>query len=158
MGLAERHRSTAELTHWRGQIPVNYVYTAGRAGERFFRALMQGKLAAARCNACGVTFLPARTYCERCFARIEDNVVEVSPKGRVHTYTVCYKRLDGTPSPTPVLLAVIEITGTDGALVHYLDKVKAEDIYIGMPVGAVLRPQKERKGSILDIKYFKPEK
>lgn len=158
MGLAQRHHSTADLTHWRGEIPVNYVYTAGRAGERFLRGLMEGKLVAAQCHTCQVTFLPPRTYCERCFARIEDSFVEVPPKGRVHTYTVCHKKLDGTPSPRPVLLAVIKIAGTDGALVHYLDKVKAENVYIGMAVEAVLQPKKERKGSILDIKYFKPEK
>jgi uncharacterized OB-fold protein len=119
---------------------------------------MKGKLLAARCAACDVTFLPPRTYCERCFARLEDNYVEVSPKGQVHTYTVCHKNLDGTPCDTPKVLAVIKINGTDGALVHYLGKVKAEEVYIGMPVVAALKPKKKRKGSILDITFFKPEK
>ena len=157
MGLSERHHSTADLTHWRGQIPVNYVYTAGRAGEKFFRGLMRGKLLAAVCLACQVTYLPPRTYCERCFERLESNYTEVLPKGEVYTYTVCHKQLDGTPSDTPRLVAVIKITGTDGALVHYLDKVKAEEVYIGMPVKAVLKPKKDREGSILDIQYFRPE-
>jgi uncharacterized OB-fold protein len=119
---------------------------------------MKGKLVAARCHACQVTFLPPRTYCERCFARLEDSVVQVAPKGQVHTYTVCHKKRDGSPSPTPVLLAVIHIDGTDGALVHYLDKVMPEDVFIGMPVEAVFKPKKDRKGSMLDIRYFKPEK
>jgi uncharacterized OB-fold protein len=157
MALTQRHNSTAGLTHWRGNIPVDYVYTAGRAGERFFRGLMQGKLVAAECTTCRVTYLPPRTYCERCFGRLEDNYVEVSPRGQVHAYTVCHKKLDGTPSSTPILLGVIKINDTDGVLVHYLGEVKTEEVHIGMLVKGVLRPKKERKGSILDIKYFKPE-
>ena len=157
MAFLERHNSTADLTHWRGEIPVNYVYTAGRAGDKFFKAMMRGKLVAAKCNTCSVNYLPPRTYCERCFDRIEKNFVEVLPRGQVHAYTVCHKKLDGTPSSTPILLGVIKVNDTDGVLVHYLDEVAAEDIHIGMAVKGVLRPKKERKGSILDIKYFKPE-
>ena len=75
MAFLERHNSTADLTHWRGEIPVNYVYTAGRAGEKFFKAMMRGKLVAAECSTCRVTYLPPRNYCERCFERIENNFV-----------------------------------------------------------------------------------
>ncbi len=156
MGLAERHNSTAELTNWRGRIPVNYVYTVGRAGEKFFQGVRDGKLLAAQCTACDVVYLPPRTYCERCFARLEDNYVTVSTQGRVHTFTVCSKKADGTASDEPILMAVVQIDDTDGGLVHRLGQVRAEDVYIGMPVEAVFKPTKERKGSILDIKYFKP--
>ena len=158
MGLAERHSRTVDLTHWRGRIPVNYVYTAGRAGEKFFQGVVNGKFVAAECTSCGVVYLPARIYCERCFARIEDNYVEVLPQGRVHTFTVCHKKLDGSESDQPVLVAMVKIDDTDGGLVHCLGEVKPEDVYIGMPVEAVFEPKKQRKGSILDIRYFKPKK
>ena len=157
MAIVERHNSTTDLTHWHGSIPVNYVYTAGRAGERFFRGLIKGKLVAAKCATCRVTYVPPRTFCEKCFARLEDNFEEVSPRGKVHTYTVCHRKLDGTPSESPIILGVIKINDTDGMIVHYLGGVKAEEIHIGMAVKAVFKPKKERKGSILDIKYFKPE-
>ena len=158
MGLAERHSQTSDLTHWRGRIPVNYVYTTGRAGEKFFRGIINGHLLAAECSSCGVVYLPPRTYCERCFARLEDSYVKVLPQGRVHTFTLCHKNLDGSRRPTPILVAMVKIDQTDGGLVHYLGGVKPEEVYIGMSVEAVFKPKKQRKGSILDIQYFKPKK
>jgi uncharacterized OB-fold protein len=53
---------------------------------------------------------------------------------------------------------MVKIDHTDGGLVHYLGDVKPDEVYIGMPVEAVFKPKKQRKGSILDIKYFKPKK
>ena len=156
MALAERHDKTTNLTHWEGEIPVNYVYTTGRAGEAFFKAVGKGRLLAAECGACGVVYVPPKTYCERCFARLEDSYTEVAPSGVVHAFTVCHKNMDGTRSDRPIVMAVIKIDQTDGGIVHYLGDVKPEQVHIGMPVKAVFQPKKERKGSILDIKHFKP--
>ena len=156
MGLLERHERSADVTHWPGAIPVNHVYTAGRAGEKFFRALIKGNMIAAECGSCNVVYLPPRTYCERCFARLERSYREVSPVGTVHTFTVCHKKLDGTRPDKPMLLAMVKIDGTDGGLVHYLGEVDPDGVYVGMPVEAAFKPKKERRGSILDIKYFKP--
>lgn len=156
MALAERHDKTTDLTYWEGSIPVNYVYTTGRAGEAFFKAINKGKLLAAKCKACDVTYVPPKTYCERCFARLEGSYAEVAPRGKVHAFTVCHKKIDGSPADKPMVLAVVKIDGTDGCIVHFLGNVKPEKVYIGMPVKAVFQPKKERKGNILDIKYFKP--
>jgi uncharacterized OB-fold protein len=41
-------------------------------------------------------------------------------------------------------------------LVHNLCEVDLEEIFIGMPVEAVLKPAAERTGSITDIVCFKP--
>ena len=156
MALAERHDQRNELTYWEGEIPVNFQYTTGRAGEAFFKAIGKGKLLAAKCDACDVAYVPPKTYCERCFARLEGSYKEVPAKGEVHAFTICHKKMDGAPSDNPIVMAVVKIDGTDGFLVHYLGEVKPEDVHIGMPVKAVFAPKKERKGSILDIKYFKP--
>jgi uncharacterized OB-fold protein len=156
MALAERHDKTTELTYWEGEIPVNFLYTTGRAGEAFFKAIGRGKLLAAKCDACDVTYVPPKTYCERCFARLEGSYREVAAKGEVHAFTICHKKMDGTPSEKPIVMAVVKIDKTDGFLVHYLGEVKPKDVRIGMPVKAVFASKKERKGSILDIKYFKP--
>jgi uncharacterized OB-fold protein len=156
MGLVERHNKTADLTHWRGKIPVNYVYTAGRAGEKFLRGVLNGELWATKCPSCSVVYLPPRTYCERCFERLEDNYVKVAPQGEVHTFTICHRKMDGSTSNEPVIMAMVRIDDTDGGLVHCLGEVRPEDVYIGMPVEAVFRPKRQRKGSILDIQYFRP--
>jgi len=46
--------------------------------------------------------------------------------------------------------------GPTGLLVHRLGETTAEEVEIGLPVVAVLRPRRQRKGSLLDIRYFKP--
>lgn len=158
MGLVERHISTADLTCWRGRIPVQYVYTAGRAGEAFFQGIIKGKLVAAKCHACDTVYLPPRIYCESCFARLEDCVIDVMPEGRVHTFTLCRKMLDGSRTDAPLIIAMIKIDHTDGGLVHYLSEVSPKDVSIGMLVEAVFKPKRQRKGSILDIAYFKPKR
>ena len=156
MGLVERHSRTTDLTNWRGQIPVNYVYTMGRAGEKFFRGILKGQLLTTECQTCSVTYLPPRIYCERCFARLEESYTKVPAQGTVHTFTACHKTLDGSHTDDPILLAMIRIDQTDGGLVHYLGEVKPDAVYVGMPVQAKFKSKKERVGSILDIAYFKP--
>jgi uncharacterized OB-fold protein len=56
-------------------------------------------------------------------------------------------------------IAVINVDGpTPGmGFLHYLGEIESEKhIKVGMKVQAVWKPESERTGSILDIKYFKP--
>lgn len=156
MALIERLQKTTDVTYWEGQIPMNYIYTVGRAGEKFFREIINGKIFGAKCEACDLIYVPPRTYCEKCFARLEEHYVEVGTKGKVHTFTQCWETFDGIRKETPSIVAVIRIDGTQGGLVHWLGEINFKDVYIGMPVEAVFKPKKDREGSILDIKYFKP--
>jgi uncharacterized OB-fold protein len=157
MALTERLQNTTDAGFWTGQIPLEYVYTYGRANERFYRAVKEkGTFLGARCQACNLIYVPPRNYCERCFARIEDSFVDVGTKGVVHTFTVLYRNLDGSPKSDPAIMAMVRIEGTDGGLVHYLGGVKPEEVEIGMRVQAVLSAKKDRVGSIKDIKYFQP--
>jgi uncharacterized OB-fold protein len=158
MALIERYQRTTDITNWQGQIPMSYVYTVGRAGEKFFRELINGKMFGARCDSCQITYVPPRTYCEKCFARLEDHYTEVGMKGTVHTFTQCFETYDGTKKEAPSIVAMVRIDGTEGGLVHWLGEVDFEAVYIGMAVEAILKPKREREGSILDIKYFRPLK
>ena len=157
MALTERMQNTTEVGYWTGQIPLQYVYTCGRAGEIFFRGIKdKGVFTGTHCPRCDMTYVPPRIYCEQCFDRLEENYVEVSGSGAVYTFTVLNKNLDGSPKEKPEILAVINLEGTDGGVVHLLGECKPQDVYFGMPVEVVLKPQGQRKGSINDILYFKP--
>lgn len=156
MALIERLQKTTQVSYWEGQIPMSYIYTVGRAGEVFFRQLKEGKMVGAECRECGCIYVPPRIFCERCFARLEENYVPVSPKGKVHTFTVCHQKYDGSEKEEPSLLAFIQLDGTDGGLVHFLGEVAPGQVCIGLPVEAVFREPSERKGHILDIQYFRP--
>ncbi len=158
MALIERMKKTTDITYWEGRIPMNYVYTAGRAGEKFFRTLMKGKITGAKCNNCSILYVPPRTYCEKCFVRLEDSYVDVGLRGTVHTFAQSHEAFDGSRKEKPSIVAMIRIDGAQGGLYHWLGEVDFDKVHIGMPVEAVFKPAKSREGSILDIKYFKPIK
>ncbi len=152
----ERLESVAEIKFWPGDMPIQHEYTAGVAGERFLRALKdEGRILAARCPECQVTFVPPRQYCERCFAATTE-WVPLSGRGVVHTYTLVGVDLDGNPLPEPVAVAVVALEGAEGGLVHYLGELAGGELRVGLPVEAVLRPAVERTGSIRDISHFRP--
>jgi len=156
MGITEKITKNIDMTSWKDKIPVDYIYTAGIAGERFFREIKDNaRIVGTKCEKCEVTYVPPKIYCERCFERLE-NYIDVGTKGTVHTFTICYENVDGTKKEEPTIIAMVKIDGTDGGLIHWLDEVHPKEVKIGMSVEAVFKAKEEREGSILDIKYFKP--
>ena len=155
MAQIERMQDTRQANFWPGKIPMNYVYTAGRAGELFFQKLKQGKFTGAKCDKCGTVYMPARIFCERCFERIEGNWVNAPNAGVVESFTVSHETYDEKPHK-PTIVALIRLDGTDGALCHWLAKIDPEEVFIGLPVKAVFKPKGKRVGSILDIEHFVP--
>lgn len=158
MSLVERIHTNTELTAFPGEIPVNYKYTFGIAGEEFFRAIKdKGKFLASRCERCGVTFFPMRIFCERCLSHLSGSF-EVSGAGEVFSYTVCWENTDGSRKEKPDIIAAVKIDGTDNVFVHYLGGIRPEAVNIGTRVEPVLKAKKDREGSIFDILHFKPSK
>ena len=46
---------------WRGEIPIESLYTAGMGGQRFFKALKErGDLVGIRCGPCNQVYFPSR--------------------------------------------------------------------------------------------------
>ena len=156
MSLLHRIKHADQAVSWRGDMPTLGRYTAGVAGERFFRSIKEdGQFLATVCPDCDIIYMPPRLYCEQCFAHLDD-WVEVEPVGRVHTFTILHQSLDGEPLPKPRILAFIHLEQTDGGLVHDLGEVEPDEVYLGMVVEAVLKAKAERKGSVTDIRYFRP--
>ncbi|MGH2348145.1 MAG: Zn-ribbon domain-containing OB-fold protein [bacterium] len=149
------HAGSARV--WHGTMPVEFLYTAGAAGERFFDTLRRRDVfAVTRCQGCNLTYLPPRLYCERCFDDLSETWQEVPPVGRVHTFTVV--RVDGTgrPLPTPDIVAYVRIDGTDGGMVARLLQVAADAVRLDMPVRAILAPRRRRRGVLADLLGFAP--
>jgi uncharacterized OB-fold protein len=152
MSLLEKDRNAPQA--WFGEMPITSRYTAGLAGEKFLRALKdEGKILGSHCDRCGITYVPARQFCERCMDEL-DETIDVGTEGELHTFTLLFENLDGTPREEPEIVAFISLG--DGGLVHRLDEVELDDLDIGMQVEAVFKPKTEREGSILDITYFRP--
>ena len=138
-----------------GDLPVRFRYTPGVANTSFFEALRdRGVLLGSRCEACAVTYVPARMFCERCFAELTPSI-ECGPGGSVESFTIGHVGIDGEALDEPVVVALVRLDRADTVLMHRLLGIEAPAI--GMRVRARLRPQAKRSASILDIEGFERE-
>lgn len=144
-----------EVRRWEGHMPVRHRYTPGVAGEAFFTALRDlGVLLGSRCESCSYTYVPARLFCERCFAELAADV-EVGPTGELVSFTIGFVGIEGEPLDEPVTLGLVRLDGADAALVHRILEPGDEPLEIGERVEAILKPDGERAGSILDVEGFR---
>ena len=152
MGSLEQIERVTELRAWLGDFPVSHLYTMGVAGERFLREIKdKGRFMGARCEPCAYTYLPPALFCARCFRHLED-WREVGPAGVVRARTAVHVDLDGRRLERPQVVALIQLDGADGLLVHYV----VEGVQVGQRVTAVFKEPAQRVGSILDVEHFRP--
>jgi len=139
-----------------GEIQINYHWSLGKAGERFFTELRDNKrIMGTKCRQCGRILVPPRIFCEECF--VEDmEWVQVEPKGTLVTFGESYFSTDGKKLKDPWMLGIVRLNGSDGGLIHFLGEARPEDLQIGMPMEAVFKDKRE--GNIMDILYFRPAK
>lgn len=134
-----------------------YAWDTGEAIGRYLEELKNGRLVARRCHGCGRTLLPPRMFCERC-VRPTDEWVYVADTGTVNTFSLCYVSWDVRRLRRPEIPAVIEIDGASPGMgiLHVLGRVAPKAVHVGLRVRAVWKPQRERTGSITDIRFFEP--
>lgn len=133
-----------------GAIPVRFRYTPGVGNGAFLEALAdRGVFLGSRCADCGITYLPARIFCERCLAALDPDT-ECGPEGTLESWTVAHQDVDGALLDPPVTYALVRLDGADTVLLHRL-LTPAE---IGARVRAVVRP--ERAASVHDLEGFEP--
>jgi uncharacterized protein len=136
-----------------GELSVAFRYTPGVGTTAFFEALRdRGVFLGSRCERCGVTYLPARVFCERCLAELEPSV-ECGPEGELVSWTVARVDVDDRPLDAPVVFGLVKLDGADTVLLHRIVDVDG-DPEIGSRVRAVLAST--RDGSILDVDGFAP--
>lgn len=138
-----------------GKLALPYQYFAGAVGSRFLIALRdEKKILGQRCPKCNKVTIPPRATCERCFADISENWVELGPVGEITGFTVVHHPESHYPLPTPFVLALIKLEGADTPFVHLVADLPPEAVKIGLKVKAVFA--EERIGSLLDIRHFAP--
>jgi len=152
LGSLEHIERVTDLRAWLGDFPVSHLYTMGVAGERFLREIKEnGRFLGAHCGECGYTYLPPSLFCPRCFRRLDD-WPEVGPAGVVRARTAVHIDLDGRRLERPQGVALIQLDGADGLLVHRVD----EGVQAGQRVTAVFKEPSRRVGSVLDVERFRP--
>ena len=154
--MLERITQPDEVRTWPGDFPVEHRYTPGVAGEAFFTALRdRGVLLGSRCGSCSFTYVPARLFCERCFAELAADT-EVGPQGVLVSFTIAFLGIEGEPLDEPETFGLVRLDGADAVLLHRVLDPGPEPLEIGERVEAIVRLPNDREGTILDIEGFRP--
>jgi len=137
-----------------GRIKVPYTWSVGETGSRFFVALRDNQeIWGIKCRACGKVYVYPVKTCPECFIQTEE-WVKVEDTGTLESFTIVHYSHSMHPFKAPLVYGLVKLDGADGALLHLIGNVKAEQLKTGMRVKAVFA--EERKGSIMDIKCFAP--
>jgi len=115
--------------------------------------LRQGKILGRKCGACGSVYVPAVSYCRKCFLDIQD-LVEVGTRGTVRTFTVNLADVRGNPVDEPQVLGCFQLEGSDSWIMGSLVIDDWRKVRVGMPVR--IRFREERKGELADIECWEP--
>lgn len=96
----------------------------------------QWQLAGTRCRNCGAHFFPRRTVCAKCLST-ETEVVPLSTRGKLYTYTVVHQ---STPEfRTPYILGYVDLPEGVRVLAPLAD-LEVDRVRIGMPLELWVEP------------------
>lgn len=156
MTFTEKQTDPTAPTHWLGDMQADYMYTSGIAGDKFFNHLKEkDTFLATKCKTCNKVLFPPRLYCEDCFNEITDNDwMEVPCTGTVRIYTVAKLNAHGEKMQEPIVVALIDIDNTDGAILGIIKTSDYDKDFSGLKVKAILRPKAKREGTLKDILYW----
>ena len=153
--MLEKIARPEQIRRWDGDMPVRHRYTPGVAGNEFFTALKErGVLLGSKCESCSYTYVPARLFCERCFAELSADI-EVGPGGDLVSFTILFQGVEGELLDRPEMLGAVRLDGADAVLIHRVLEPGEEPLEIGERVEVVIKPETHRLGSILDIDGFR---
>lgn len=140
------------ISHQVLQVP--YQYSAGPITSRFLTSLRDDKkILGIRCEICNRVYVPPRSTCGVCFSELRE-WVELSGRGRIESFSfVNYSEMTHPYEDIPLIFAIIKLDGADTGIVHLIGEAREEDLEIGKEVEPVFN--ENRRGHILDIKYFK---
>jgi len=98
--------------------------------EQFYKYISQGKLMGGKCRKCGKIHLPPRPLCDKCFSK-EFEWTEISPKGKLLTYTIIHVAPPQFQQMAPYAVGIIQLQ--NGLKIPGMIRdVDTEQIKIGM--------------------------
>lgn len=142
------------------EVRLPYEVAYGATWTRFFEGLKDKKIYGTRCKECKRVLVPARSFCPRCFVTT-DEWVKVKEEGTLVAWCYTNYRYFGMPIEPPFVTGLIRLDGTDVNFLHLIGgfdlgnfEEVSKTLRNGIKVKAVW--SEERRGHILDIKYFEP--
>ena len=136
-----------------------FSWSTGFLMEKFIKELANRRILAAKCPKCGYTYVPPRSRCGKCHAKIEEkNLITLSGRGTLISYTTAHVKLDGNGNfqdlEKPEIIGAIKLDKADSTIFMPLEGIKPKDVAEGLKVKAQWR--EETKGELSDIRCFKP--
>jgi uncharacterized OB-fold protein len=135
---AELNRATAKSIG--GRIPLDYAYTAGLGGSRFYTDLAEGKLSGTWCPECEVLLVPPTAFCEECLETL-DPAAQARPvdagSGVVTAATLVFEDRKGHPLDVPVWVVQVEFPDAVGSVIGRLLIEPEDEAPLGLPVELV---------------------
>ena len=123
-----------------GKIPLDYAYTAGIGGRKFFEDLAQGKLSGTYCPTRDEVLIPPASFCEEGLHALDpvNDAIELDPAaGHVTAATLVFEDRKGHELDVPVWIVQVEFDGATGSLFGRLEIDVEDEVVIGMPVKLV---------------------
>ena len=74
----------------------------------YHKALMKNKLMGLKCKACGTITCPPQMSCRNCTG-FDLEVVELTGKGKITTYTTIYVAPEGRENEAPYIIVLVEL-------------------------------------------------
>lgn len=136
-------------------LDFNYNIRVGKPIEEYLRGMGEKKIMGSRCSECGKVVVPPRKVCSVSCGDME--IVEVPQTGIVQNYTVAHVKMNKgllEPLEEPIMLALVQLDGTQSLLPAEIRGVKPEDLKVGLKVRAVWKDAPE--GTYSDLDHFEP--
>jgi len=80
----------------------------GISVEEYLTALDENRLLGLKCRSCGCITAPPRLACRRC-GGLDAEVVELSGKGKIVTFTAIHRAPESRRGQTPYLVVMVEL-------------------------------------------------
>jgi uncharacterized OB-fold protein len=136
-------------------ISMRVEHTASKQETGYLLGLQEGRLIGQRCPVCRKVYIPPRGACPVDGVPTEE-AVELADKGIVTTFCIVNVPFQGQKIPPPYVAAYVLLDGADIAFLHLILDCPAEDVRMGMRVGAKWKPREEWTTGLQNIEYFRP--
>ncbi len=141
----------------KGFVRANFSFWVGQYMDKFYDAFESKKIIGNKCLKCRKVFVPPRKICGECNETIiiDKNWVELPNTGILLNYTITYYRVSdraGRKTKNLQVVGMVQIDGSDTAIIYRLLNITPEELEIGMKVK--IEWEEKPKGNPSDIKGF----
>ncbi|MHA2282114.1 MAG: Zn-ribbon domain-containing OB-fold protein [Promethearchaeota archaeon] len=141
----------------KGFVRADFSFWVGQYMDKFYDAFENKKIIGNKCLKCGKVFVPPRKICGECNETIDldKNWVDLPNTGTLLNYTITWYRVSdraARKTKNPQIIGMIQIDGSDTAIIYRVLKITPKELEIGMKVK--IEWEEKTKGNPSDIKGF----